>query len=452
MSTFILTWDGSDEGYSPTELAADVVATRAGRTTPATWSMGSRRRDIAAGDALFLLRQGADRGIIAAGTATDGIVYADQHWADTTKTAAYTRVTWTRVVPTDDRLDVEDLLRLVPEHHWNNIMGSGQQVQAPADSELQTAWKSHLRNVDSASDEGAGTEADQAGQPPTLGDEFDSRTSIYERFGGDKMAGIVRFPGDPTVNLFADASGPYTDDPPTLTEPFGYRGAGRTGPQQLTYRGNKLLEQARTDRSPVRYWYKPVGEPFTFLAWCAVLGRSWIDGVGSDGHPRPELDWLLEAVPAPDSGDWPTSVDHAIDDGDSTAEDDPEAPEALPTPTYAELIARVEALGQRRRPNNVVRINPPRSAAARRAVLIRAQGSCESQRCTGMPAESNRHGEPILDVDHVKDLALGGEDHPRNMVALCPNCHACKTRGDNASRWRRELHAVAHAANAAHLR
>ena len=96
-----------------------------------------------------------------------------------------------------------------------------------------------------------------------------------------------------------------------------------------------------------------------------------------------------------------------------------------------------------------VRTDYPRSAAARRAVLIRSGGRCESPRCTGMPAETGRRGQPILDVDHIRDLARGGEDHPCNMVALCPNCHACKTRGRNATRWRREL---TQAAKSAHNR
>ncbi|WP_459349076.1 HNH endonuclease signature motif containing protein [Cellulomonas olei] len=66
-----------------------------------------------------------------------------------------------------------------------------------------------------------------------------------------------------------------------------------------------------------------------------------------------------------------------------------------------------------------------------------------------MPAERNRQGDPILDVDHIRDLGLGGDDHPRNMVALCPNCHACKTRGERAPQWRKELVLIAAAADSA---
>jgi hypothetical protein len=34
----------------------------------------------------------------------------------------------------------------------------------------------------------------------------------------------------------------------------------------------------------------------------------------------------------------------------------------------------------------------------------------------------------MLEVDHIHDLALGGDDSPAQMIALCPNCHQVKTR------------------------
>jgi 5-methylcytosine-specific restriction protein A len=279
-------------------------------------------------------------------------------------------------------------------------------------------------------------------QPPALGAEYANRTEIYEAYGGDKVAGIIRFPGEDTiVNVFSDADGPYADDPPTLTEPFGYRGEGLNGPQQVTAGGNARLEQARITRTAVRFWYRPTGGRFSFLAWVVVLGRAWISGVGLDGQPRPELEWRLEAVPGRVPDQWPSEVVQALEDAAVTADGDGAAAhEAQADITYAALLERIDQRGQPRRPDGVVvRTDYQRSAAARRAVLIRSGGRCESSRCTGMPAEPGRRGHPILDVDHIQDLARGGEDHPRNMVALCPNCHACKTRGRNAARWRQEL-------------
>jgi hypothetical protein len=57
------------------------------------------------------------------------------------------------------------------------------------------------------------------------------------------------------------------------------------------------LEQARITRSPARFWYRPTGGRFSFLAWVAVLGRAWVAGVGQDGRPRPELEWAWRPSP-----------------------------------------------------------------------------------------------------------------------------------------------------------
>lgn len=95
---------------------------------------------------------------------------------------------------------------------------------------------------------------------------------------------------------------------------------------------------------------------------------------------------------------------------------------------WCRLVERREAEDQGRRVTRTVR-NPVRSAFARRAVLSRSKGRCENPNCTGQPADITDARQPILEVDHVLDLALGGRDHPSQMVALCPNCHAVKTRG-----------------------
>jgi 5-methylcytosine-specific restriction protein A len=84
-----------------------------------------------------------------------------------------------------------------------------------------------------------------------------------------------------------------------------------------------------------------------------------------------------------------------------------------------------------------------RLESARRAVLLRSEGHCESPHCTGEPQDITDAGHPILEVDHVQDLAKGGPDHPEQMIALCPNCHAIKTRGRTRERLRDELLTVA---------
>ncbi|MFF9482130.1 HNH endonuclease signature motif containing protein [Streptomyces sp. NPDC014733] len=95
---------------------------------------------------------------------------------------------------------------------------------------------------------------------------------------------------------------------------------------------------------------------------------------------------------------------------------------------------------------------PVRSAEARRAVLLRSGRRCENPRCTGAPDDVTVAGEPILEVDHVLDLAGGGPDLPDHMVALCPNCHAVKTRGRSGEELRAVLLDVARSRHAWLLR
>lgn len=132
-------------------------------------------------------------------------------------------------------------------------------------------------------------------KPPELGDEYESRTEIAEVYGGNKISGIIRFPGDQTVNAFSDEAGPYADEPPDTRNPFGYRGAGQNGHQTLV-RGNKLLDDARRQQHAVRFWYRPLGEKFRFFSWVAVLDRAQVWSPDQHGELRLEYTFLLATV------------------------------------------------------------------------------------------------------------------------------------------------------------
>ncbi|MEU1290259.1 HNH endonuclease signature motif containing protein [Kitasatospora sp. NPDC005856] len=106
---------------------------------------------------------------------------------------------------------------------------------------------------------------------------------------------------------------------------------------------------------------------------------------------------------------------------------------------YRRLVSSVErreASTRGRRTSGSAR--PVRIAAARTAVILRCEGRCENPACLGQPQDVTDSGEPLLQVDHVDEIASGGRDHPSLMVALCPNCHAIKTLG----RTREQLRAV----------
>jgi 5-methylcytosine-specific restriction enzyme A len=123
-----------------------------------------------------------------------------------------------------------------------------------------------------------------------------------------------------------------------------------------------------------------------------------------------------------------------------TAASPAEASFAALSSAYKHLCARADIFWRNRDSMGAERTTSDliRSRDARHAVLLRSGGRCENPRSAGDVQDRTVRGEPILEVDHVRDLALGGPDQPAQMIALCPNCHAIKTRG----RTREELRPV----------
>ncbi|WP_406490632.1 HNH endonuclease [Streptomyces sp. NBC_01604] len=120
---------------------------------------------------------------------------------------------------------------------------------------------------------------------------------------------------------------------------------------------------------------------------------------------------------------------------------------------YGELRLRAETWEAAGRDQNRVFTSGERrvrSGAAREAVLLRSQGRCENPDCllAVLPYRTTA-GQPLLEIDHIDDHAQGGRDHPGAMIALCPNCHANKTRGADRSALRERLRGVAQALDSA---
>ncbi|MFE2674725.1 HNH endonuclease [Streptomyces hygroscopicus] len=89
-----------------------------------------------------------------------------------------------------------------------------------------------------------------------------------------------------------------------------------------------------------------------------------------------------------------------------------------------------ERTGRDQRHAESTAVRRVRNPLVRKAVLKRSKGRCENPRCRNPePIGHTDDGDPILEVDHVVEHAKGGRDHGSNTIALCPNCHALKTRG-----------------------
>ncbi|MGW2864996.1 HNH endonuclease [Streptomyces sp. NPDC001205] len=290
---------------------------------------------------------------------------------------------------------------------------------------------------------------------PVLGEAFKDRDAIWRVYGGQKMAGIGCL-ADGILSVFSDDKGPYADGRMPDSGWIEYVGDGLSGDQKLID-GNESMAEYQAAGRPLRYWHKPFQGQFSFEAWTVIVQRRLRWGVGADKLPRREFLWILAPVPSPDRNKWPLEVLEALeadtgalhdDTGDylpsdlepgesGTGESDDEA--------YLRLTQKAEANAKNRdkltKPTLADRYI--RDPSARAAVLKRCKNRCESPECAGHPTERTTAGLPILQVDHVRDLAKGGPDVPWNMIALCPNCHALKTYGENKEKLRRLLAATA---------
>ena len=291
---------------------------------------------------------------------------------------------------------------------------------------------------------------------PRIGQEFANRSAIADVWGGDHQGGMATFPHEAprVVNIFSDDNGPYPDRRVPGTDRIEYVGQGRTGHQKLTARGNSLMEEARSLGQAARYWYRPTGGVFTFERWVVIVGRHREWHRDLDGAWRIAYVYDLAPVGSPSRDDWDLTVQAEVDArsvDDSTEDSPPDA--TLPdAPSMSELYQRLvdkAAAGAGKQPGIKTATEYARSAAARNAVLLRANGNCEYPKCAGMACDVRPDGTSILDVDHVRDLAEGGADQPWNMAALCPNCHAAKTRGRGRGSMRMQLLKVATVRHAA---
>ena len=78
-----------------------------------------------------------------------------------------------------------------------------------------------------------------------------------------------------------------------------------------------------------------------------------------------------------------------------------------------------------------------RSAALKKYALARADGVCEL--CVNKAPFVTPKGSPFLEVHHILRLADDGPDLPKNVAAVCPNCHRAAHHSTDSIRIREAL-------------
>jgi 5-methylcytosine-specific restriction protein A len=268
---------------------------------------------------------------------------------------------------------------------------------------------------------------------PIVGERFSGRKEIWENFGGQWQQGIGRFSNDPVINVYSDQNGPYPDLIDLENGVIEYRGQGLGPVQALTF-GNKLLEQARLEKEPVRFWHKALNNPWEFKTWAIVADRTQINELDKKGNSVNRILWFMVPVEGQNKNSWNIAAKKL---------EILSLPEVVDDPALNEnnLLKKYWLLSEKySESTNRIKIKEKsvrtyiRRREIRELVLARANNVCEFTGCTGMPPDIGKDGRALLQVDHIVDLALGGDDIPSNMIAVCPNCHYAKTHGNNSQK------------------
>ena len=245
--------------------------------------------------------------------------------------------------------------------------------------------------------------------PPQIGEKFNNRKEIWKLFGGQYQQGVMKFPEEDFVNVFFKEDGPYPDEIDSETGQIEYRGKGLKGEQTLTA-GNKLLEDARLSKSPVRFWFRPIGGVWEFKSWVTVLDRDNIEEEDVQGNLAMRYLWFLVPVVSEHKELWSDEILAAPVNQISPNEISLVKNSRNLLEDYARIALELEnnptSLNTNQKPRSP---QPKRRKRAKDIVIARAAGRCENDLCSGMPPDVKKDGTPIFQVDHIIQLSDGGQ-------------------------------------------
>ncbi|MCU1612633.1 MAG: hypothetical protein JWO98_173 [Frankiales bacterium] len=338
--------------------------------------MGTRRGGTSAGDRVFLLRQENERGIVASGRLTDGIIFEAPHYSDPHRTAWYSYITWDTVLPIADRLPFDELRSAVPGHPWNTIYASGQQLNPPAANQLEALWQTHVRDLRLP-------RAAVSAWDVEVGDHL-TRKERMERFGGGSQGGIEPSAQTPNVFLYSDPSkgeaygynfDGWSDDGTV----FMYTGEGQRG-DQLMREGNLAILTHKRQQNALRLFVADGVVPGAGAKNHLYVGEFEVDPAQPyvvedapdvDGEPRTVFVFRLLPVGSTlertedrsDIGDAASSGSAELVDleaNESSEFETPGAPPTTATKREADLVDRYAAmLAKERHPVRRWRLRAP---------------------------------------------------------------------------------------------
>jgi 5-methylcytosine-specific restriction protein A len=255
------------------------------------------------------------------------------------------------------------------------------------------------------------------------------RSELHNRYGGQRQGGISTPAHHPLILLFTGASGEqhgYTDGW-SGDGLFLYTGEGQQG-DMMFVRGNAAIRDHLANGKDLHLFTQASKGYVRYLGQIVCTGYHMQEGPDTTGQPRQMIVFAFT----------PLSAFEEAPPGDMEP-----LPEALLTASLSLENLRTKALADAAPTRNPVERQTfyrQRSQWIRLYALRRAHGQCEG---CGSPAPfSTPDGQPYLEVHPIRRLSDGGPDHPRGVVAICPNCHRRAHYAEDAETYNAYLSGV----------
>ncbi len=243
-----------------------------------------------------------------------------------------------------------------------------------------------------------------------IGKEYKRRKDIHDLYGGQAQGGISTPKNHPVIFIFTSTTGEQHGYRDEFREngTFWYTGEGQVGDMKMVAGNKAILEHAKHNKTIHIFEYTKRAH-VRYIGSAVCLGFHEELRPDRDGNERSVFIFHLDIDSIRDENTTKASITEW------------EEPKKLKRKSTQELRAiAVSASSTQWSVKEKKKATFYRSQAIKLYVVSRSNGVCEG---CGDKAPFNTKTGPYLECHHVHRLADGGPDDPKNVVALCPNCH-----------------------------
>lgn len=256
-----------------------------------------------------------------------------------------------------------------------------------------------------------------------FGQEY-KRSELHDTYGGQRQGGISTPSKHDFVMLFTGEQGRIYGYEDEWTEEglFLLTGEGQPGDMQFT-RGNEAIRNHINDHKDLHLFEYIRKGYVRYVGQMIYTGFRELHRPDIDGKLRKII--VFEFMPV-------NAFDETVFSGDKAQD---EELWQLPLDTLYERAMTSSASAKS--PSERVALIRYRSNCIRMYVLRRANGLCEA--CSVEAPFVNAQNRPYLEPHHILRLSDGGPDHPKWVIALCPNCHRRAHYSKDKAKFNKEL-------------